>query len=331
MPNDGRKTTPISAKSIHRRARGELDRAIVAIAKRQHGVIAIWQLLALGLGSAAIRNRVAAGRLHRIHQGVYAVGRPDVTIKGKWMAAVLACGDGAVLSHQSAATLHGVLKALSGRIHITVPRTRTVARPGIRVHRSTCLAPQDRIEVDGIACTSVPATLLGVATTTPRNVLESACNQAEMAGVLDMRLIEELLERRRTHPGAARLRAALEVDGLGLDRTKSRLERRFLQLARATGLPAPAINAWMPIPGEEMQCDFVWHRERVVVEVDAWETHGTRKAFRGDRRRDRLLRSHGWEVVRVTGYDLDLEADEVVADVRILLERGSSRAMEGFR
>ncbi|TMK70835.1 MAG: DUF559 domain-containing protein, partial [Actinobacteria bacterium] len=109
---------------------------------------------------------------------------------------------------------------------------------------------------------------------------------------------------RSAHPGTARLRAALEVDGLGRDRTKSQLEKRFLQLARQTGLPAPAINAWMQIPGEEMQCDFVWHRERVVVEVDAWEAHGTRRAFRNDRRRDRVLRAHGWEPVRVTGYDV---------------------------
>ena len=97
-----------------------------------------------------------------------------------------------------------------------------------------------------------------------------------------MRAAEELLRRRRSHPGASRLRAALEVDGLGLDGTKSRLERRFLRLARETRLAVPAINAWMPIPGEEIQCDFVWHRERLVVEVDACETHRSRKAFRGD-------------------------------------------------
>jgi predicted transcriptional regulator of viral defense system len=306
-------------ESIHRRARGSIDRAIVAIAAQQHGVISLAQLLALGLSERAVQARAAAGRLHRIHRGVYAVGRPDVTIKGKWMAAVLACGDGAVLSHQSAATLHGLLNAKAGRVHVTVPRRTTVARAGIRVHRSTCLAPEDRVEVDGIACTSVPATLVGVAATAPRHVLDSACNRAEMEGVLDMRAVEELLERRRTHPGATRLRAALEVDGLGLDRTKSKLERRFLRLAQRTGLPAPSINAWMPIPGEEMQCDFVWHRERVVVEVDAWETHGTRRAFRNDRRRDRLLRAHGWDPVRVTGYDVESDPDGVIAEVQTLL------------
>ena len=321
----------MSTKSGHRSRKGAVDRLILAIARKQHGVIALWQLISIGLSASTVRERVAVGRLHRIHQGVYSVGRPDVPIKGKWMAAVLACGDGAVLSHQSAATLHGLLNARAGRFHVTVPRRTEVARAGIRVHRSTCLAPEDRTEVDGIPCTSVAATLLGVAATAPRNVLDSACNQAEVEGLLDVRAIEELLDRRRSQPGTRRLRAALEVDGIGVDRTKSGLERRFLRLARKTGLPAPATNAWMPIPGEEMQCDFVWHRERLVVEVDAWKTHGTRRAFRNDRRRDRLLRAHGWDVVRVTGYDVDFEPENVVGDVQAMLERARSRAMAGFR
>src|SRR5919198_662373 len=157
MPNDGRKTARSGPQVDHRsldgaqgRRRGEIDRLIVALATRQQGVVTLEQLVALGLSRRAIRWRISSGRLHPIHRGVYAVGRPDVTIKGKWMAAVLASGDGAVLSHQSAATLHGFLNARSGRIHVTVPRRTTVARPGIRVHRSTCLAPDDRTEVDGI-------------------------------------------------------------------------------------------------------------------------------------------------------------------------------------
>ena len=319
MASDGRKTLLLATESSHRWGKGELDRLIVALAAKQHGVVGLWQLLAVGLSSAGVRTRVAAGKLHRLHQGVYAVGRPDVAMKGRWMAAVLACGDEAVLSHQSAATLHGLLDARAGRIHVTVPRRTTVARARIRAHRCTCLAPQDRVDVDGIACASVPATLLGIAATAPRRVLDSACNRAEMQGLLDMRAVEGLLDRRRSHPGAARLRSALEVDGLGLDRTKSRLEKRFLRLAREAGLSRPAVNAWMPIPGEEMQCDFVWHRERVVVEVDAWETHGTRRAFRNDRRRDRVLRAHGWNPVRVTGDDIEHEPDAIVKQVRTLL------------
>jgi hypothetical protein len=111
-------------------------------------------------------------------------------------------------------------------------------------------------------------TLLALAATVPTNALESACNQAEIKEVLDVREIDELLERRRSHPGTSRLRAVLEVDGLGLDRTKSHLERRFRRLAREARLPAPTVNDSIAIPGEEMEFDFVWHRERLVVELD---------------------------------------------------------------
>src|SRR3954453_20374812 len=146
MSGDGWKTSAIRTESDHRRRGGRVDREILAIAMAQHGVIALWQLLSVGLSASAVRERVAAGRLHRIHQGVYAVGRPDVTIKGRWMAAVLACGDGALLSHRSAATLHELLNARAGRIHVTVPRRTPIARAGISAHRSTCLAPKDRTQ-----------------------------------------------------------------------------------------------------------------------------------------------------------------------------------------
>src|SRR5215218_2153260 len=130
MPSDGWKTAPMVRESDHRRARGRLDRMIVAIAAQQHGVIALAQLLALGLSGRAVQARALCGRLHRIHQGVYAVGRPDLPIKGRWMAAVLACREGAVLSHQSAATLHGLLNARGGLVNVTVPRRTPITRRG---------------------------------------------------------------------------------------------------------------------------------------------------------------------------------------------------------
>ncbi len=203
---------------------------------------------------------------------------------------------------------------------MTIPRRAPIRRSGLRVHRSTCLLPSDCATVDGIPCTSVPATLLSLAATSPRNVFESACNQAEIREVLDIRAVEELLERRRSHPGASRLRAALELDGLGLDRTRSHLERRFLRLARESGLPAPTVNESMAIPGEEWQCDFVWHRARLIVEVDGWETHRTRRAFHEDRRRDQLLQAAGWRVLRFTDRDVRRDPDHVTVVVRTLLD-----------
>lgn len=242
------------------------------------------------------------------------------------MAAVLACGEGAVLSGRSAATLHGLLKVRGGPVHVTVPRRTPIARRGIRVHRSTCLAPADCTIVDRIPCTIVPVTLLSLAAGSPRNVLESACNQAEIEGVLDMRAIGELLRRRGGHPGSARLRAVLDLDDLGLDRTKSPLEKRFLALMQAGGLPAPAVNDSIAIPGEELQFDFVWYRERVVVELDGWKTHRTRTAFRDDRRRDQLLKLAGWDVVRFTSRDLN-DPGHVDRVVRAML--GDRAAMDG--
>jgi very-short-patch-repair endonuclease len=236
---------------------------------------------------------------------------------------VLACGDGAVLSHRSAATLHGLINARGGKIDVAIPRQSSISRRGIRVHRSTCLVPADRVNVDRIPCTSVPATLLSLAATAPKNVLESACNQAEIEHVLDMRTIHELLERRPSHPGTSRLRAVLAVDGVGLDRTKSKLEKRLLRLAKASGLPVPTVNDWILIPGDEMECDFVWHRERLIVEVDGWETHRTRKAFHNDPRRDRLLLLAGWAVVRFTARDVDHDPDHVVDVVRRMLTQPS--------
>src|SRR5919197_3806054 len=122
MHSDRRETAPISPQLDNRRPRGRLDLLIAAIAVKQHGVVALWQLLSLGLSPRAVRDRVSSGRLHRIYRGVYAVGRRDLPIKGHWMAAVLACGEGALLSHRSAAALHRILKAMGGRIDVTIPR-----------------------------------------------------------------------------------------------------------------------------------------------------------------------------------------------------------------
>jgi very-short-patch-repair endonuclease len=188
------------------------------------------------------------------------------------------------------------------------------------VHRSTCLLPEDCVTVDGIPCLSVPATLLSLGAMSPRNVLERACNQAEINRSLDMKAMAELLGRRPAHPGASRLRAVLAMDGLGADRTKSHLERRFARLAREHGIPAPEVNAWIAIPGE-MQCDFAWHRERLIVEVDGWDTHRTRRAFHDDRRRDRLLQAAGWYVLRFTDRDVRGDPEHVTAVVRTLLQR----------
>ena len=173
--------------------------------------------------------------------------------------------------------------------------------------------------VEGIPCTSVPRTLLDLAAVVPLGVLETACNRAEVLNVLDMAAMGEVLERSRGRPGARALRSVLQIDlGEGVPRTE--LERRFLALCRQAALPSPNVNAWISLPGEEMQFDFAWHRERVVVEVDGWDTHRTRRAFQQDRRRDRLLRLAGWEPLRFRWQDVVDHAPQVGAEIQLLLE-----------
>jgi hypothetical protein len=244
------------------------------------------------------------------------------------MAAVLACGDGALLSQRAGAALQGLLGWGGGKIDVTIPRRSALSRPGIRVHRSTRLAPQDCAEVEGIPCTSVPRTLLDLAATVPKHVLERACDQAERQGSLDVREVDGLLERHAGQPGVRCLRAALRLGTVGEGIPRSELERRFLALCRRAGLPRPSVNEWMAIRGEEMQCDFVWHSERVVVEVDGWDTHRTRRAFEEDRRRDRLLRLAGWEPLRFTWDDVTAALAHVEEVVRTLLKTTAEPMVE---
>jgi hypothetical protein len=295
------------------------ERRLLELAAGQHGVVSVDQLRALGLSSSGTRRRVAGGRLHTMHRGVYAVGRPDVSVHGRWMAAVLACGPVALLSHGSAAALHGLLSHAGASLHVTIPRRVGRSRPGIRIHRSTCLTPLDRAFVEGIPCTSVPRSLLDVARWASRRTLERACNQAEVLGVLDVDGVRELLGRVGGSHGARPLQAVLELGQVGEGITRSELEARFLALCRRAALPQPAVNEWIAVEGEELQADFVWHRQGVIVETDGFATHRTRQAFHGDRRRDRALSLAGWQVVRFTWEDVTSEPQVVAKVVRKLL------------
>ena len=235
------------------------------------------------------------------------------------MAAVLACGEGALLSHRSAVALHELLGGGGAGIDVTVPGRRGVSRPGLRVHRPACLSDADRAMVRGIPCTSVPRTLLDLAQVASPRILERACDQAEVLRVLDMNAVRELLVRRKGHPGVRRLRAVLETGHLGESIPRSALEERFLRLCRRSDLPPPEVNVWMTLGGEETEVDFLWRRPRVVVEVDSFATHGTRQAFQRDHRRDQMLRLGGWEVVRFTWDDVTKDPEHVMEVVHATL------------
>jgi very-short-patch-repair endonuclease len=294
-----------------RQSRG-VDGSIAEIATRQHGVIARAQLMALGLGTDAIESRIRAKRLLPLHRAVYAVGHRSRTPQTVWMAAVLAGGGGAVLSHRPAGAAWGICSS-SGRPEVTVPRQRRPRR-GIVFHH--CALPGDETTVhDGIPVTTVPRTLFDLAPSLDERQLERAINEAEIRRLWDDLSLHDLLARYPRRPGAGKVRAALHKRRDGPAMTRSDLEAFFLSFADRFALPQPETNAIV----EGVEVDCVWRERRLVVEVDGWETHKTRAAFERDRERSRMLQAAGWRCVGVTHRQLVRGAVELAADVRRLL------------
>jgi predicted transcriptional regulator of viral defense system len=293
--------------------------AAVRLATRQHGVASGAQLRELGMGTEAIQSWTRRGRLHPVHRGVYAVGRPLLTVDGSWMAAVLACGPAAVVSHRTAAALLGIRNSSSALVEVTAPRSRGRSRAGIRVHSGATLEPRDAATVRGIPCTSVARTLLDLAGVLDRRQVERALEQAEVMRVLDVRTVEEVLGRAAGRRGGALLEAAIARFEPGGSATRSELEERFLGLVRQAGLPEPRANHWIALPGGGVEADFAWPEHTLVVETDGHRVHGTRHAFERDRRRDRRLLLAGWRVARVTWLQVEREPEELAGTLRGLL------------
>jgi hypothetical protein len=276
------------------------EAAIWALAERQHGVLSVQQFEALGVSKSGVRSRVAAGRLRRVHRGVYRVGPGALDARGRWMAAVLAAGPGAVLSHRSAAALWGVLDDARARADVTVPLTRRRSRAGVAVHESSSLPRKDVATVDGIPCTSLARTFLDLAEAVPKRHLDRAIEQAEVLGLFDGRAIADVLDRANGRRGAGRLRRAI-APASHPALTASELEERFLELCRRSGVPRPAVNAWIATDENgHLMVDFLWRAERLVVETDGWAFHRSRAAFERDRRRDQVLELAGYRVLRFT-------------------------------
>jgi very-short-patch-repair endonuclease/predicted transcriptional regulator of viral defense system len=306
-----------------------IDVRIRDLAERQHSVVSLPQLQFLGLSARAVRDRVAAGRLTRIHRGVYAVGHGRLTLRGHWMAAVLAYGQDAVLSHRSAAALHGIRPDNRPKSDVTVPGRSARSRSRIDVHASTTLTAADVTTIDAIPCTSLARTLLDLAEVVNRRAVEKAINQAEVLRIFDLRAVHEVLSRAAGRRGASVLRSVLADYG-GPTLTKQELEERFLALCRAARLPQPEVNAWITLgDGIAYKIDFLWRRERLAVETDGWESHGTRQAFENDRRRDRLLSLAGWTVVRFTWRDVERQPDEVTTTLARLWSARSGAPTAG--
>jgi predicted transcriptional regulator of viral defense system len=292
------------------------DAAIAQIAFKQHGVVTIEQLRDAGLGAGAIDLRVRNGRLHRLYRGVFAVGHARITQEGRWLAAVFALGEGAVLSHASAAALWGIRHSSSAYVHVTVPtgggRHR---RRGLVVHRSTTLGSADVDERDAIPLTSVSRTLLDLAGVLTPTRLERAVEQSLALRLFDLRAVEAVLADNPRRPGAGTLRRIVGEIHDEPSLTRQELEALMLDLCAAHGLERPAVN--VVVDGKEV--DFLWPARRVIVETDGREFHETPVAFARDRERDERLTVLGYRVVRFTYRRVVNHPAAVAATLRALL------------
>ena len=303
---------------------------IGALADRQHGVVALHQLQLLGLSKSAVSKRARGGRLHRIHRAVYAVGRSKLTGYGHWMAAVLACGPRAVLSHRSAAGLWGLRPDNRRKSDISLPSPSARAKAAIEVHRSVTLTAEDRTTVDGIPCTTVARTLVDLGDVVGRRAVERAVEQAEVLQLFDLRAVDRAVTRAGPRRGPGILLSVLEDLG-GPTLTASELEEAFLALCREAGLPTPEVNVWLTLgDGSAVKVDFLWRRERLVVETDGHRFHRTTQSRERDTRRDVLLRLAGFEPVRFTGRQVAFDKEWVTRTLLALASRadgdGSRRA-----
>lgn len=317
---------PVDMDRISACRPGGIDRQVAAVAEGQHGVVSLAQLECLGLSETAVHRRVVAGRLHRAHQGVYAVGHALLTREGRFMAAALACGGDAVVSHRSAAHLWGLRQDHRGTIDVTAPRRRGRSPVDIDAHRDGSLRSVDRTLVLGIPCTSVARTLLDLAGIVSARELQNAITQAEIQRLFDLKALRELIDRSRGRRGVARLRLAISLHDPRDERAREGLERRFLALCRNAGLPSPEVNCPLAVDGVQMEADFLWRDAGLIVETDDRYSHHTITAFEGDRERDQRLKAAGWQVIRCTWRQVTGRSATLVSTLRLLLSQGTPPA-----
>ncbi len=288
------------------------EREISRLAAAQHGLITHRQLLALGFSRQAITRRVAGGRLHKVHRGVYAAGHPLLSAAASRLAAVLACPSGALASHTTAAAAWG-LRPESGRVRHVVTEGSGRRRPGIHLHHAADLAPADGALVDRVPVTEPARTLADLGDVVGADHVRSAFVRAELNRLLDMAAIEDVLARASRRRGPATLREVLRGYDPRWQATRSELELRLLDLVAAHGLPEPEVNPWLH--GRYM-VDFLWRSKRVVAETDGARHHTGPISRRSDARRDRALARLGYTVVRLTYREVSSEGARVARAIR---------------
>lgn len=283
------------------------------MAQRQHAVVMYADLVSAGVSPDEIRHRVASGWLRRKHRGIYLVGAVHPPL-AQAMAAVLALGKGALLSHHPAAVLWGLQQPPAGEMHVTVVARNARSPKGVHVHRIRRLHPSDARSRHGIPTTSPARTLLDLATQATQRDLDRAVNEARVTKLTSEPSLNEQFIRYPNHRGTAALRRALKHEPAC---TRSEAEQRLRELIRKARLPLPVTNTH--VDGYEV--DAFWPEHKLIVEVDGYDVHSTRAAFERDRRRDADLQSHGYRVLRITWRQLTDEPEALIALVSAALAR----------
>jgi very-short-patch-repair endonuclease len=280
-----------------------VDLLIGRVAARQHGVITSQQLAALGLGRGAQAHRIERGLLHAMHRGVYLWGPPDAGLLARGQAAALACGVGALLTHDVSAALQGFRRPPAGPLDVTVPGRRVRVR-GIRTHDSP-VPPSERRFIRGILVSSPARALLEIAPQLSPRELADAVEQAQVKRLVTKRDIAATIERAGSRAGVVALRAVIEESAF----TRSYAERRLVALLRAAKLAQPQFNA----RAEGFEVDALWRRHRVVLEFDSYSFHATKASLERDRRKTAALQRGRYTVLRTTWRELTSESHALVA------------------
>jgi hypothetical protein len=292
-----------------------MGQAIAELAGSQHGVIGRAQLRELGVDRSAVRRRVRAGTLHALHGGrVYATGLAPLSVRGRYLGGVIACGKGAALSHRSAADLWGI-RPNATRVEVSVPQGGGGA-PGVQVHRTRMLDPRDFTTKDGIPVTTLARTLLDLSAVVRAHELAAAIDRAERLRIFDLSAVVDVLDRANGRKGAKALRRAIAAYEPSTQ--KSKLERRFKELLKTTpDMPTPTFNA--AVEGEQAthEVDAFWPAEKLAIQLDGFEFHRTRRDRERDADSDADLELAGLRVMRLTWDDVAVHEERTRRRVRL--------------
>jgi len=282
------------------------DLLVSTVAERQGGLVTRRQLTALQLGPAAVHRRMERGLLHRLHRGVYlwAQSSPEPPVRAR--AAVLACGDGAILSHLSAMAHWGMTPESEGPIDVTITGRRS-RHPDIRTHNRRALDVRDIRTLNAVPTTSPARTLLDSASEMPSRDFARAVERAQIKRLITKHELKATIARAPRHPNAAALRAVVAEPAF----TRSEAERRLLALLRSAKLPIPVFNAMV----EGYEVDTLWREQRVILEFDSYAFHATRAAFERDRRKSAVLDRASYVVLRSTWNELTQDSYALIARV----------------